>query len=115
MPTATASQLPRPSHPPARRRVAWTVVILLPLAIAVATLGVIIAGGRMALTRKANPLMDVGSGLIVIAATSALGVVLPSLLLNVTQARWMRVRTSSQVGTASDGLVPARACPAVAA
>jgi hypothetical protein len=34
MPTTPASQLPRPSHPPARRRVAWTVVILLPLAIA---------------------------------------------------------------------------------
>ena len=30
----------------------------------------------MALTRKANPLMDVGSGLVVIAATSAVGVLL---------------------------------------
>ena len=43
---------------------------------------------------------------------SALPSWLPSSLLNVAQARWMRVRTSSQVGTASDGLVPARACPA---
>jgi len=59
---------------------------LLPLAIAVAVLGVIIAGGRMALTRKADPLMDVGSGLVVIAATSAVGVLLPSLLLKAGDA-----------------------------
>ena len=59
---------------------------ILPLAIAVAVLGVIIAGGRMALTRKADPLMDVGSGLVVIAATSAVGVLLPSLLLKAGDA-----------------------------
>lgn len=29
-----SSQLPRPSHPPARRWVAWTVITLLPLGIA---------------------------------------------------------------------------------
>ena len=54
---------------------------MLPIAVAVAVLGMIIAGGRMALTRKANPLIDVGSGLAVIAATSAVGVLLPTLLL----------------------------------
>ena len=59
---------------------------ILPLAIAVAVLGVIIAGGRMALTRKANPLIDVGSGLVVIAATSAVGLLLPSLLLRAGDA-----------------------------
>ena len=59
---------------------------ILPLAVAVAVLGVIIAGGRMALTRKADPLMDVGSGLVVIAATSAVGVLLPSLLLKAGDA-----------------------------
>jgi hypothetical protein len=59
---------------------------ILPLAIAVAVLGVIIAGGRMALTRKANPLIDAGAGLVVIAATSAVGVVLPSLLLKAGDA-----------------------------
>ena len=59
---------------------------ILPLAVAVAVLGVIIAGGRMALTRKADPLMDVGSGLVVIAATSAVGVLLPSLLLRAGDA-----------------------------
>ncbi|HLK73978.1 MAG TPA: hypothetical protein VKU77_10075 [Streptosporangiaceae bacterium] len=59
---------------------------ILPLAIAVAVLGVLIAGGRMALTRKADPLMDVGSGLVIIAATSAVGVLLPSLLLKAGDA-----------------------------
>ena len=59
---------------------------ILPLAVAVAVLGVIIAGGRVALTRKADPLMDVGSGLVVIAATSAVGVLLPSLLLKAGDA-----------------------------
>ena len=59
---------------------------MLPLAVAVAVTGVIIAGGRMALTRKANPLIDVGSGLVIIAATSAVGVLLPSLLLRAGDA-----------------------------
>src|ERR1700733_4343628 len=40
---------------------------MLPLAVAVAVLGLIIAGGKMALTRKANPLIDAGSGLVIIA------------------------------------------------
>ena len=64
---------------------------MLPLAVAVAVLGLIIAGGKMALTRRANPLIDVGSGLAVIAATSAVGVLLPSLLLKAGDAwsRWV--------------------------
>ena len=59
---------------------------MLPLAAAVAVLGLIIAGVKMALTRKANPLIDVGSGLVIIAATSAVGVLLPSLLLQAGDA-----------------------------
>ena len=59
---------------------------MLPLAAAVAVLGLIIAGGKMALTRKANPLIDAGSGLVIIAATSAVGVLLPSLLLQAGDA-----------------------------
>ena len=59
---------------------------IMPLAVAVAVLGLIIAGGRMALTRRANPLIDAGSGLAVIAATSAVGVLLPSLLLKAGDA-----------------------------
>ena len=59
---------------------------ILPIAVAVAVFGMIIAGGRMALTRKANPLIDVGTGLVVIAATSAVGVLLPSLLVRAGDA-----------------------------
>ena len=59
---------------------------ILPLAIAVAVLGMLIAGGRMALTRKANPLIDVGSGLVIIVATSAVGVLLPTLLMRAGDA-----------------------------
>ena len=59
---------------------------MLPLTAAVAVLGLIIAGGKMALTRKANPLIDAGSGLVIIGATSAVGVLLPSLLLQAGDA-----------------------------
>ena len=59
---------------------------MLPLTVAVAVLGLIIAGGKMALTRRANPLIDVGSGLAVISATSAVGVLLPTLLLKAGDA-----------------------------
>jgi len=59
---------------------------MLPLSAAVAVLGMITAGARMALTRKASPLIDVGSGLFTIAATSAVGVLLPTLLLKAGDA-----------------------------
>jgi len=59
---------------------------MLPLTVAVAVLGLIIAGGKMALTRRANPLIDVGSGLAVISATTAVGVLLPTLLLKAGDA-----------------------------
>jgi hypothetical protein len=59
---------------------------IFPFSAAVAVLGMIIAGARMALTRKASPLIDVGSGLVIITATSAVGVLLPSLLLKAGDA-----------------------------
>jgi hypothetical protein len=59
---------------------------MLPIAAAVAVFGVIVAGAKMALTRKANPLIDVGSGLATIAVTSAVGVLLPTLLLKAGDA-----------------------------
>jgi len=59
---------------------------MLPIATAVAVFGMIVAGGKMALTRKANPLIDAGSGLVIIAATSAVGVLLPTLLLKAGDA-----------------------------
>ena len=47
---------------------------LLPITAAVAIGGVIAAGARMALTRRANPLLDVTGGLLTLAAASTLGV-----------------------------------------
>ena len=59
---------------------------MFPFSAAVAVLGMIIAGAKMALTRKASPLVDAGSGLVTIAATAATGVLLPSLLLKAGDA-----------------------------
>lgn len=65
----------------------WT----MPIAAAVAVLGVIIAGGKMALTRKAYPLVDVGSGLLILACTSAIGVLTASMLVKAGDAwsKWV--------------------------
>ena len=74
---------------------------MLPIAAAVAVFGVITAGAKMALTRKANPLIDVGSGLATIAATSAVGVLLPALLLKAGDAwsNWvLQASTGGQFG-----------------
>jgi hypothetical protein len=70
---------------------------MLPLAAAVAVFGMITAGARMALTRKASPLIDVGSGLFTIAATSAVGVLLPTLLLKAGDA-WSNWVLSASTG-----------------
>jgi hypothetical protein len=70
---------------------------LLPVTVAVAVLAMLAAAGKMALTRKANPLVDVASGLLVIAAVSAVGVLLPSMLVKAGDA-W-----SSWVLAASTG------------
>jgi hypothetical protein len=54
---------------------------MLPITAAGAVLGVLVAAGKMALTHKANPLINMGSGLALIAVTGALGVMLPDQLL----------------------------------
>jgi len=59
---------------------------LLPITAAVAIGGVIAAGARMALTRRANPLLDVTGGLLTVAAVSTLGVTVTALLLKAGDA-----------------------------
>src|ERR1039457_16791 len=54
---------------------------LLPVTVAVAVAGVIAAGARMAIRRRANPLLDVTGGLLALAAATTLGTVVPALLL----------------------------------
>jgi hypothetical protein len=91
---------------------------LLPLAGAVAAGGMVAAGIRMALTRRANPLLDVGTGLGVIAAAGTLGVLVPNLLLQAgdTWSSWIlqestggqfssRVSDLLSFGTAPDAIV----------
>jgi hypothetical protein len=78
-------QVPSPdlaAEPAVTRLQQW----MLPIAAAVAVFGMLVAGAKMALTRRANPLVDVGSGLVTIAATSAVGVLLPTLLLKAGDA-----------------------------
>jgi hypothetical protein len=89
-------QIPSPdlaAEPAVRALQGW----LMPITVAVAVLAMIVAAGKIALTRKADPLVHVGSGLAIIATTSALGVLLPTMLLKAGDA-W-----SSWVLTASTG------------
>ncbi len=59
---------------------------LLPVTAAVAVAGVIAAGARMALTRRANPLLDVTGGLLTLAAASTVGLASMTLLLKAGDA-----------------------------
>ena len=72
---------------------------LLPVTTAVAVAGVIAAGARMALTRRANPLLDVSGGLLTLAAASTLGLATATLLLKAGDAwsAWvLQVSTGGQ-------------------
>jgi hypothetical protein len=78
-------QVPSPSlagEPAVTRIQQW----LLPIAAAVAVGGVIAAGLRMALTRRGNPLLDLGGGLITIAAVTTIGASAAALLVRAGDA-----------------------------
>ena len=100
-------KLPSPdlaSEPAVGRLQQW----MLPIAAIVAVFGVIVAGGKMALTRKPNPLIDTGSGLVTVAVTSAVGVLLPTLLLKAGDAwsNWvLQASTGGQFGARLTGLL----------
>jgi hypothetical protein len=73
-------QIPSPhlsSEPAVTRLQAW----LLPVTVAVAVGGVIGGGLRMAISRRANPMLDVAGGIVTLATAVTLGVILPALLL----------------------------------
>ncbi|HET7016045.1 MAG TPA: hypothetical protein VFI65_19135 [Streptosporangiaceae bacterium] len=73
-------QIPSPNlaaEPAVARIQAW----LLPVTIAVAIGGIIAGGLRMAITRRANPMLDVGGGLLTMAAAVTVGAIIPVLLL----------------------------------
>ncbi|MFD0690942.1 hypothetical protein [Actinomadura fibrosa] len=54
---------------------------LQPLTVTVALLALLVVAGKMTLTRKAAPLIDAGRGLVILAAVTAIGTVLPNQLL----------------------------------
>ncbi|MFB4298451.1 hypothetical protein [Actinomadura sp. NTSP31] len=56
-------------------------LLVQPLTVAVAVLGLLVVAGKMALTRKALPAVDAGRGLVVLATVTVIGTVLPNLLL----------------------------------
>jgi len=59
---------------------------LLPITVAIAAGGLMAAGVRMALTRRANPLIDVTGGLLTLAAATTLGVAITTVLLKAGDA-----------------------------
>jgi hypothetical protein len=72
---------------------------LLPVTVAVAVGAVIAAGARMAIMRRANPLLDVTGGLVTLAAATTLGTIVPALLLQAGDAwsTWvLQVSTGGQ-------------------
>ncbi|HEX6988465.1 MAG TPA: hypothetical protein VF282_03280 [Bacillota bacterium] len=93
-------KLPSPdlaTEPAVTRLQQW----ILPVAVIVAVLGVIVAGAKMAITRKANPLIDTGTGLATIAITSSVGVLAPTLMLKAGDAwsNWvLNASTGGQFG-----------------
>ncbi|MBO2447147.1 hypothetical protein J4573_08620 [Actinomadura barringtoniae] len=52
-----------------------------PITISVAMMALLIAAAKMMLTHKANPLVDMGRGLVVLTAVTAIGATLPNKLL----------------------------------
>ncbi|MFG2006161.1 hypothetical protein ACGFNU_44130 [Spirillospora sp. NPDC048911] len=87
-----------------------------PITIAVAMAAMLIVAGKMTLTRKANPLIDAGRGLVVLAVVTAIGAVLPNQLLQWGDqwSRWV-LEASAEGGfatkmaliTALPGQIPA--------
>ncbi|GAA0284506.1 hypothetical protein GCM10009527_095760 [Actinomadura nitritigenes] len=79
----TASWWVRTSSPNLQSEAAigYLQLLVRPLTIAVAVLALLMVAARMALTRKAVPAVDAGRGLVVLAAVTAIGTVLPNLLL----------------------------------
>ncbi len=61
---------------------AWLLLVTAAVAIA----GMIAAGARMAIARRAKPLLDVTSGLLTLAAATTVGTVVPALLLKAGDA-----------------------------
>lgn len=54
---------------------------LWPWTVSLALIGFLVVAARMALTRKGAPLADLGHGILIMACTTAVGTILPTLLM----------------------------------
>jgi hypothetical protein len=90
---------------------------LLPITAAVAAGAMVAAGARMAIMRRANPLLDVTGGLLTLAAVTTVGLIVPTLLLKAGDAwsAWvLQVSTGGRFAQRlTDVLVLTGAAPAV--
>jgi hypothetical protein len=73
-------------------------LLVQPLTAAVAVLALLAVAARMALSRKALPLVDAGRGLVVLAVVTVIGTVVPNLLL-----QWGDAWCGWVLATSSDG------------
>ena len=78
--------------------VGYLQLLVRPLTVAVAVLALLAVGARMALSRKALPLVDAGRGLVVLAVVTVVGTVVPNLLL-----QWGDAWCGWVLGASSDG------------
>jgi hypothetical protein len=72
--------------------------LIQPLTIAVALMALLVVGAKMALMRKANPLVDTAGGLVVLVAVTTIGVLVPHHLL-----QWVDAWADWALKTASQG------------
>ncbi|MFI0484360.1 hypothetical protein [Actinomadura sp. 9N215] len=61
--------------------VGYLQLLIRPLTVVVAVMALLVVAARMALSRKAVPLIDAGRGLVVLVTVTAIGTVVPNLLL----------------------------------
>ncbi|MEU8346670.1 hypothetical protein AB0C74_33665 [Spirillospora sp. NPDC048832] len=73
-------------------------LLVQPLTVAVAVLALLAVAARMALSRKALPLVDAGRGLVVLSVVTVIGTVVPNLLL-----QWGDVWCGWVLAASSDG------------
>jgi len=91
---------------------------LLPITATVAVAAMIAAGIRLVIARRANPLLDVTGGLLILAAATTLGTIVPALLLKAGDAWSTWVLQASTGGQFTQRLTSVlilggRAAPAV--
>ena len=79
--------------------------LLSPVVLLVGVVGLLVAAGRMVLTRKADPLVPLGGGVLVVVIVQALGVGVANLLLRAGDAWSVWVLNSTMTEQLEDRLI----------